>query len=102
MARRIPPGRVEALYRPPTPNPEQPQEPCPKCRGIGYHGRTGIFEVLVVDDQVREVIIKKPKLDLLRQAARKAGMRTLQEDGLLLAVTGGTSLPELMRVLKEA
>lgn len=99
---RIPPGRVEALYRPPTPNPEQPQEPCPKCRGIGYYGRTGIFEVLVVDDQVREVIIKKPKLDVLRQAARKAGMRTLQEDGLLLAVTGGTSLPELMRVLKEA
>lgn len=98
---RIPPGRVEALYRPPTPNPEQPQEPCSQCRGIGYYGRTGIFEVLVVDDQVREVLNKKPKLDLLRQAARKAGMRTLQEDGLLLVVTGGTSLPELMRALKE-
>ncbi|HEX5442679.1 MAG TPA: ATPase, T2SS/T4P/T4SS family, partial [Pirellulales bacterium] len=98
---RIPPGRVEALYRPPTPNPEQPQEPCAQCRGIGYFGRTGLFEVLVPDDQVREVLIKKPKLDLLRQAARKAGMRTLQEDGLLLVVTGGTSLPELMRALKE-
>ncbi|HEX7450369.1 MAG TPA: ATPase, T2SS/T4P/T4SS family [Pirellulales bacterium] len=98
---RIPPGRVEALYRPPTPNPEQPQEPCSQCRGIGYYGRTGIFEVLVVDDQVREVLTKKPKLELLRQAARKAGMRTLQEDGLLLVVTGGTSLPELMRALKE-
>ncbi|HJT31699.1 MAG TPA: ATPase, T2SS/T4P/T4SS family [Pirellulales bacterium] len=99
---RIPPGRVEALYRPPTPNPEQPQEPCRQCRGIGYFGRTGIFEVLVVNEQVREALIKKPKLDVLRQAARQAGMRTLQEDGLLLAITGGTSLPELMRALKEA
>lgn len=97
----IPAGRVEALYRPPTPNPEQPQEPCAKCRGIGYFGRTGIFELLVVGDQVRQALVKKPQVEVVRQAARKAGMRTLQEEGLLLVVTGVTSLPELMRALKE-
>jgi type II secretory ATPase GspE/PulE/Tfp pilus assembly ATPase PilB-like protein len=97
----IPQGRIEALYRPPTPNPEQPQEPCQHCRGIGYYGRTGIFEALIVDDQVRQSLTKKPQVEAVRQAARKAGMRTLQEEGLLLVVTGVTSLPELQRALKE-
>jgi type II secretory ATPase GspE/PulE/Tfp pilus assembly ATPase PilB-like protein len=97
----IPQGRIQALYRPPTPNPEQPQEPCQHCRGIGYFGRTGIFEMLIVDDQVRKALVKKPQLDVVRQTARKAGMRSLQEEGLLLVVTGVTSLPELQRALKE-
>jgi type II secretory ATPase GspE/PulE/Tfp pilus assembly ATPase PilB-like protein len=97
----IPPGRVEALYRPPTPDPEKPQEPCEQCRGIGYFGRTGIFETLIVNDEVRETLRKTPQLNALRQAARKAGMRVLQEEGVLLVITGVTSLPELMRALKE-
>lgn len=97
----IPPGRVEALYRPPTPDPEKPQDPCEHCRGIGYYGRIGIFETLIVNDDVREVLRKTPQMNPLRQAARKAGMRMLQEEGVLLVVTGVTSLPELMRALKE-
>lgn len=97
----IPQGRIQALYRPPTPNPEQPQEPCQQCRGIGYFGRIGMFETLLVDDQVRKALLKKPQVETVRQAARKAGMRTLQEEGLLLVVTGVTSLPELQRALKE-
>ena len=97
----IPPGRVEAFYRPPTPDPERPQEPCEHCRGIGYFGRTAIFEALTVNDDVRAALRKTPQLNPLRQAARKAGMRVLQEEGLVLVVTGVTSLPELMRVLKE-
>ena len=59
------------------------------------------FELLVVNDAVREALIKTPKLDVVRAAARKAGMRTLQEEGIVMVVKGVTSLPELMRVLKQ-
>jgi len=93
----IPQGRVDMLYRP----PQQAEEVCEVCSGIGYIGRTAIFELLTVDDAVRNVLASTPKLDLVRQAARKAGMRTLQEEGIVLVAKGATSLPELMRVLKQ-
>jgi general secretion pathway protein E len=64
-------------------------------------GRTAVFELLVVDDKVREVLLKQPKIDLLRKAARLAGMRTFQEEGVLLVAKGVTSLAELQRILKE-
>jgi type II secretory ATPase GspE/PulE/Tfp pilus assembly ATPase PilB-like protein len=94
---RIPQGKVEAFYRP----PQAPEKVCPDCGGIGYRGRTGIFEVLVMNDHLRAVLQKTPKLDILRQEARKQGMRGLQEEGILLVAKGVTSLQELMRVLKE-
>jgi len=97
----IPAGRVQAFYRPPTPNPQEPKEPCKVCGGVGYLGRTAIFELLVVGPAVRKVLASTPKLDLLRQAARKDGMKNLQEEGVLLVAKGVTSLPELMRVMKQ-
>lgn len=96
----LPANRVEALYKPHEPTPEE-KEVCPKCRGIGYLGRTGIFELLVVDDNIRQLLQNNPQVAAIRQAARKAGMKTLQEEGIFLVATGVTSLPELMRVLKE-
>ncbi len=48
----IPAGKVEAFYRP----PQQPEKPCEACAGIGYKGRTAFFELLVVDDRVRNVL----------------------------------------------
>lgn len=98
---RLPAGRIEAFYRPRQPNPDQPDEVCPDCAGVGYRGRTAIFELLVADDAFRTALAKTPKLDVLRAAARKAGMRTLQEEGIVLVVKGVTSLQEVMRVLKE-
>jgi len=97
----IPEGRVQAFYRPFQPNPQEPKEPCQVCGGIGYFGRTAIFELLVVGDNVRKALATSPKLDVLRQAARKDGMKSLQEEGVLLVARGVTSLPELMRVLKQ-
>ncbi len=95
-------AKVEALYRPPQPVPgEKPKPPCKKCSGIGYLGRAGIFEVLVVGDNTRLALVQSPKIETLRTAARKDGMRTLQEEGLLLVVKGVTSLQELLRVLKQ-
>ena len=93
----IPEGRVQAFFRP----PQQPEEVCQQCGGVGYKQRTAIFELLKIGDTVRKVLATGPKLDLLRQAARKDGMRTFQEEGILLVAKGVTSLPELMRVLKQ-
>jgi type II secretory ATPase GspE/PulE/Tfp pilus assembly ATPase PilB-like protein len=98
---RLPQGKIEAFYRPPTPNEEQREEVCETCKGVGYLGRTGVFELLIVDDTVREVLIKSPKIDLLRKAARKAGMRSLQDEGVLMVARGVTSIQELSRVLKQ-
>lgn len=94
----IPPGKVQQLYRPP--KGEEIEKPCAACQGIGYVGRTGIFELLEISDQMREIIAKQPSLDLLKKAARADGQRSLQEEGILLVAKGVTSLPELMRVLK--
>lgn len=77
----IPEGRVKAFDRPPQPRADAPKEPCEKCGAIGYFGRTAIFELLVVGDAVRKVLAASPRLDLLRQAARKDGMKSLQEEG---------------------
>ena len=105
----IPPGRVEKIYReyqPPTPEQlatmkkHEIPPTCPKCRGIGYFGRTAVFEFLVLDDKVKQALIQQPKLEVIKQVARAAGNRSLQEEGILLVALGITSIPEVQRVLK--
>jgi general secretion pathway protein E len=93
----IPEGRVQALFRP----PQQPEQVCPQCGGVGYLGRTAIFELLRVGDMVRKVLSTGPKPEILRQAARKDGLRSFQQEGVLLVVKGVTAVPELMRVVKQ-
>lgn len=93
----IPAGKVTKFYR--TPKPEEVEKPCKACAAIGYRGRTAMFELLVPDDAFRERLLKEPKIDVLRKAARASGMRTLQEEGILLVAKGVTSLQELQRVL---
>lgn len=94
----IPSGKVSTFYR--QPKAEEIEKPCKTCNGLGFKGRTGLFELLPVDDQFRSKLLKEPKPDVLRKSARAAGMRTLQEEGVLLVAKGLTSLPELQRVLK--
>ena len=86
----IPAGKVEILYR--VPKGEEIAKPCKKCAGMGYYGRTGLFELLVVNDKIREILVKQPKLDLLRKAARAAGLRNMQEEAILLVARGLTSI----------
>lgn len=95
------PGQLESIYQPPVPNPEKKEKICPECGGIGYRGRTAISEFLPVNDEIRTILVKSPKIELLRPAARKAGLRSMQEEGLLLVAKGTTSLAELQRVLKQ-
>ena len=101
----IPEGRIEAFYRPKQPpqepNSAEPYVPCETCGAVGYLGRTAIFELLVIGDAVRSAMKSRPNLESLRRAARKDGMKSLQEEGILLVAKGVTSLPELMRVLKQ-
>lgn len=98
----LPPGKVEAFYRPRSaPAEGEKVEICQECLGVGYKGRTGIFELVTIDDTMRQILTSTPKLELLRDAARKAKQRSLQEEGILLVARGVTSLPELMRVLKQ-
>jgi type II secretory ATPase GspE/PulE/Tfp pilus assembly ATPase PilB-like protein len=75
-------------------------EICKKCGGVGYLGRTGVFEMLVVNDAFREAFRSQPAPDNLRRVARANGHRSLQEEGIVLVAQGTTSLQELQRALK--
>jgi type II secretory ATPase GspE/PulE/Tfp pilus assembly ATPase PilB-like protein len=97
----IPEGRVPSFYRPPQVREDGAKDICRECGGLGYKGQTAIFELLVADDPLRAALGAMTKLDAIRLAARKAGMKTLQEEGILLVARGVTSLPELVRVMKE-
>ena len=71
---------------------------CNKCNNTGYKGRFGLFEVYVMEDEGRKMIVKKVTSGALRDHARKVGMRTLREDGARKAVAGMTTAKEVMRV----
>jgi len=73
---------------------------CPNCLGTGYHKRTGIFELLVINDRLRELIRDNPNVNAIKQEAVKSGMRYLYEDGLRQVIEGKTSINELLRVSK--
>jgi len=72
---------------------------CPKCGGSGYHGRTGIHEMMKVDDELRGLILHKASARDISQAARSHGMRTLLEDALVKAREGIITLEEVLRVV---
>jgi type II secretory ATPase GspE/PulE/Tfp pilus assembly ATPase PilB-like protein len=92
----LPAAKVDVFYRP----PEAPEEVCPVCGGTGYMGRTGIFELLVISDAMRDLIRENPSLNAIKAEARKNGMIYLQEDGLRQVIQGKTSIKELLRVVK--
>jgi len=71
---------------------------CPKCRNTGYAGRTGIFEMLEVDEPMRALILHGAQGPELFAAARQRGMRTLRESGALKLASGVTTVDEILRV----
>jgi len=71
---------------------------CNDCNHTGYKGRWGIFELFVINDEVRHMIYEQVTASDLRHKARELGMRTLREDGLRKAVAGMTTLQEVLRV----
>jgi type IV pilus assembly protein PilB len=71
---------------------------CEQCRQIGYRGRMGIFEIFIIDDEVRHMINKRSSTLMLRQRARELGMRTLREDGVRKVLAGLTSAEEVISI----
>ena len=92
----LPADKVDVFYR----RPENPEQVCPQCGGTGYLGRTGIFELLVITEPMRDLIRDNPAQNAIKAEARKNGMIYLQEDGLRQVIQGRTSIEELLRVVK--
>ena len=74
---------------------------CDVCHQTGYSGRIGIFEVMVVDDEIRKAIVDKKDSDIIQKIAVKNGMTTIFEDGINKMIKGLTTIDEVLRVTKE-
>ncbi len=75
---------------------------CDRCRGTGYRGRIGIFEIFKLNDELHELVLQRESTRTLTQCARKHGMRTLQQSGWEKIKAGQTSLEEVLRVITVA
>jgi type IV pilus assembly protein PilB len=70
---------------------------CSACNSCGYKGRLAVFETMLLDDTIRELIMSQASTSLLRQESRKRGMRTLRESGLLSIYDGRTTIDEVLK-----
>jgi type IV pilus assembly protein PilB len=70
---------------------------CNKCNGTGYRGRVGIFEIMLFNDEIRDLIMNRASTNVLRVAAQKNGMRLLRTNGLAAIYDGTTSLDEVVK-----
>ncbi len=75
---------------------------CEKCRSTGYAGRVGIYELLVVDDALRDIVARNPNVSEFRRMCLERGMVSLRDDGMRKAAVGDTSVQEILRITKEA
>ena len=75
---------------------------CDKCRNSGYSGRVGIYELLTVDDQLRDTIARNPNVSEFRRLCIERGMVTLRQDGLRKVAKGLTTIQEVLRVTEGA
>lgn len=71
---------------------------CEKCRKTGFSGRLGIYEMMVIDDQLRDLITRNPDVNQLRKVCRERGLVSLREDGFDKARAGLTTIDEVLRV----
>lgn len=98
----LPVEKIKFFYKPPERNEEEEaeEEVCETCGGTGYQKRTGVFELFVITEKIRDMIRDNPNLTAIKQEAVKGGMRYLYEDGLRQVIEGKTSIQELLRVCK--
>ena len=72
---------------------------CPKCNGIGFRGRIGIYEAILIDDKIEKAVITNPSERDIREAAKGQKLLTLVEDGVIKVLAGVTTIEELDRVV---
>ena len=71
---------------------------CDKCRKTGYAGRVGLYELLAVDDQLRDIIARNPNVSEFRRLCIERGMVSLRSDGMKKVAKGATTVQEVLRV----
>lgn len=109
LVRKICP-KCRVAYRPHTEllkeiglNPQQREwifykgQGCAHCKNTGYRGRCGIYEIMVMDEEIRTLCLQRASTDLIKKAALKNGMRTLRQDGYLKVLRGITSIEEVLQ-----
>lgn len=74
---------------------------CRECRHMGYKGRLGLFELITINEEIRNLIIARASADAIKRAAAKAGSKSLREDGLEKVLAGLTTLDEVMRETRQ-
>jgi len=74
---------------------------CRNCRNTGYKGRTAIQELMVMDDEVRSLVMRKADSAAIRRACTSRGMKLLRENGAERVMAGQTTIEELLRVTQE-
>jgi len=75
---------------------------CKKCQNKGYTGRIAIFEILEMTDKLAEIVLMEPSEGSIAKEARRQGMITLRQDGILKVVDGLTSIEEIFRATEES
>lgn len=75
---------------------------CDKCHDTGYRGRTGIYEMLMMDDTIRPLVMEHANASTIKSAAIRRGMRTLLQDGARRVLLGDTTAEEVLRVTQES
>jgi len=70
---------------------------CDNCNKSGYRGRLAIFEIMSIDDDMRDLIMKEASTNIIREHARKRGMRVLRETGMMGIYEGQTTIDEVVR-----
>ncbi|MCX7149896.1 MAG: type II secretion system ATPase GspE [Rhodocyclales bacterium] len=95
------PAQIRALGFTPTDGTLYSAQGCPVCNQTGYRGRTGIYELLTVDDDLRRLVHDRSSEQTLRTHVMSRGMRSLRDDGMRLAAQGIISIEEVVRVTRE-
>jgi len=75
---------------------------CEACRHTGYRGRTAIYEMMVLDDPVRNLIMQRANANMIRTTAVQRSMRTLLQSGARKVLEGRTTAEEVLRVTQES